>query len=112
MFFGNLGVFKYIFCVLFRKISRQLVKKQLYLDAEDQLIHKSHFYNLELIEIKIYSTSTCNLISFSNLGCYFKKISITYNLGKNCSEKKEKLFFSEKNSICSQFNIVGKILGL
>ena len=73
------------------------------------LIHANHFYNLELIEFKAYSTPTCISIPLSNLGWFFQKISITYNLGQNCWDKIENLFFSEKTSF-HQSNVVGKVL--
>ena len=71
------------------------------------LIDRNHFYNLELVEFKAYSTPTAILIPFSNLGWFFPKISINYNLGKNRWDKIKTLFFSERTSLpsnqyCSQ----------
>ena len=63
------------------------------------LVHANHFYNLELIEFKAYSTPTCISIPLSNLGWFFKKISITYNLGQNCWDEIENLFSSEKTTL-------------
>ena len=63
------------------------------------LIHANHFYNLELIEFKAYSTPTSISIPLSNLGWFFQKISITYNLGQNCWDKIENLFSSEKTPL-------------
>ena len=45
-------------------------------------IHSNHFYNL-----KSYSAPTCIWITLSNLGWFFQKISITYDLGQNCWDK-------------------------
>ena len=73
------------------------------------LIHANHFYNLELIEFKAYIAPTCISIPLSNLGWFFQKKSITYNLGQNCWDKIENLFFSEKTSF-HQSNVVGKVL--
>ena len=71
------------------------------------LIHANHFYNLEMIEFNAYITPTRFLIPLSNLVWFFHKISITYNLGQNCWDKIENLFFREKtplsqNQCCSQ----------
>ena len=60
------------------------------------LFHTNHFYNLELIEFKGYKTPTCISIPLSNLGYFFQKTSITYNLGKNYWDKIENLFSTEK----------------
>ena len=65
------------------------------------LIDANHFYNLELIQFKSYSTPTFISIPLSNLGWLFQKISITYNLGQNCCDKIENLFFSETASVHS-----------
>ena len=73
------------------------------------LIHANHFYNLELIEFKAYTAATCISIPLSNLGWFFQKISITYNLGQNCWDKIENLFFSEKTRP-SQINVVHNVL--
>ena len=64
------------------------------------LIQTNHFYNLELIELKAYSPATCISIPFSSLGPFFRKISITYNLGQNC--------FSLKKLLSPQINVVLK----
>ena len=61
------------------------------------LIDANHFYNLELIQFKSYSTPTFISIPLSNLGWFFQKISITYNLGQNCWEKIENVCSSKKN---------------
>ena len=71
------------------------------------LIHANQFYNLELIEFKAYTAPTCISIPLNNLGWFFEKISITYNLGQNCWDKIENLFFREKtrllpNQCCSR----------
>ena len=63
------------------------------------LIDANHFYNLELIQFKSYSTPTCISIPLSNLGWLFQKISITYNLGQNCWDKIENLCSSEKSPL-------------
>ena len=63
------------------------------------LIHANHFYNLELIEFKAYIAPTCISIPLSNLGWFFEKESITYNLGENCWDKIENLFFREKTPL-------------
>ena len=80
------------------------------------MIHINHFYNLELIEFKAYNAPACISIPFSNLGWFIQKI-ITYNLGQNCWDKIENLFFSEKtplpppNQCCSQsFSLLAKNL--
>ena len=57
------------------------------------LIHANHFFYFEVIEFEAYSTPTCISVPLSNLGWFFRKISITYNLGKNCWDKLENLFF-------------------
>ena len=73
--------------------------------------------NLELIEFKAYSTATWILIPFSNSGCCFQKIPITFNLGQNCWDEIENLFFSEKtlllpSQFCLQtFSLLTTILG-
>ena len=71
------------------------------------LIHKNHFYQVDLIEFKAYSAPTCISVSFSNLVRLFQTISITHNLVQHCSDKIENMFFSEKaplppNQCCSQ----------
>ena len=63
------------------------------------LIHANHFCNLELIEFKAYSTPTCISIPLSDLGWFFKKISVTYNLGQNSWDKISNLFSSEKSPL-------------
>ena len=63
------------------------------------LIHSNHLYNLDLIWFKAYSTPTCISIPLSNLGCFFQKISITYDLGQNCWDKRENAFFSAKTAL-------------
>ena len=63
------------------------------------LIHTNHFHNSELVEFKACIAEESISIPLSNLEWYFQKISITYNLGQNCSDKIENLFFSEKNSL-------------
>ena len=60
------------------------------------LIHANHFQNLELIDFETYSTPTCISIPLNNAECFFQNISITYNLGQNCRDKIENLFFSVK----------------
>ena len=75
------------------------------------LIHANNFYHLELIEFKAYRTPTCISIPLSNFGWFFKKISITYNLGQTCWDKIENLFSSEKIPLPPQINVVGKVLG-
>ena len=63
------------------------------------LIHANHFYNLELIEFKAYIAPTWISIPLSNLGWFFQKESITYNLGQNCWDKIEKPFSREKTPL-------------
>ena len=63
------------------------------------LIHANHFYNLEMIEFNAYIAPTRSLIPLSNLVWFFHKISITYNLGQNCWDKIENLFFREKTPL-------------
>ena len=81
------------------------------------LIHANYFYDLELIEFKAYGSPTCISIPLSNLGWFFQKILITYNLGQNWRGKIENLFFSEKNLLhpnqrCSQsFRLLTAKLG-
>ena len=81
------------------------------------LIHANHFYNLEMIEFNAYIAPTRFLIPLSNLVWFFHKISITYNLGQNCWDKIENLFFREKtplppNQYCSQsFRLLATKLG-
>ena len=76
------------------------------------LIHANHFYNLELIEFKAYIAPTCISIPLSNLGWFFKKKSITYDLEQNCWDRIENLFFREKTSLPpSQINVARKVLG-
>ena len=60
------------------------------------LIHTNHFYNFNLIGFKACSAPTCISIPFSNLRRFFQKISLSYNLGQNCRDKIENIFFSEK----------------
>ena len=63
------------------------------------LIHANHFYNLEMIEFNAYIAPKRFLIPLSNLVWFFHKISITYNLGQNCWDKIENLFFREKTPL-------------
>ena len=49
------------------------------------LIHTNQFYNLELTEFK-----------FCDLGLFFQKASITYNLGQNCRDNRKSIF-QQKN---------------
>ena len=69
------------------------------------LINENRFYNLELIEFKAYSGPTCISIPLSNLGWFFQKISLTYNLGDNIKN----LLFSEK-PLSPLINVVCKVL--
>ena len=76
------------------------------------LIHKNHFYNLELIEFWACSSPTCILISISNFGCYFQKAAITYNLGQNRWDKIKNLFLTKKKKkISSLINVACKAWG-
>ena len=81
------------------------------------LIHANYFYDLEFIEFKAYGSPTCISIPLSNMGWFFQKISITYNLGQNWRGKIENLFSSEKNLLhpnqrCSQsFRLLTTKLG-
>ena len=81
------------------------------------LIHANQFYNLELIEFEAYIAPTCILIPLGNFGWLFLKKSIIYNLGQNCWDKIENLFFREKtplppNQCCSQsFRLLATKLG-
>ena len=63
------------------------------------MICSNHSYILEPLEFKVHSTPTCISISFSNIGCYFQKMSITYNLGQNSKSKMENLFFCVKTPV-------------
>ena len=60
------------------------------------LNNTNQFHNLELIEFKAWSAPKCISIPLSNLGMFFQKMSITYNLGQNCCDKIKNLFFSGK----------------
>ena len=97
--FRRMGEFKKVktfFCILFGKIEDNLQKHHILIFIIWILIHANPFYNLKLIELSEYSTPTCISMPFSNLGCYFKKISITYDLGRNSWDKIENLYFSKK----------------
>ena len=75
------------------------------------LTDTNHFYQSELVEFKASSELACISMLFSNLGRYFQKISITYNLGQNCWDKIEGLFFSEKKPSPLKSMLFAKILG-
>ena len=81
------------------------------------LIHANQFYNLELIEFEAYIAPTCILIPLGNFGWFSLKKSIIYNLGQNCWDKIENLFFREKtplppNQCCLQsFRLLATKLG-
>ena len=53
------------------------------------------------------SAPTCISIPLNNLEWFFKNISITWNLGQNCWDKTENLFYSEK-PLSPEINVVWK----
>ena len=98
----------WFFCVFLVK-SKVAFKNTIFWCWIWALIYTNHFYNLDLVEFKLYSAPTYISILFSNLGLISQKVSTAYNLGQNCWDKIKKLFFCKKSPLSPKSMLFAKL---
>ena len=81
------------FCILFDEFQGSL-KRYHKLLLNVNINPNNHFHNSELIELKVHRAPLCISITLSNLGWYFQKMTIAYNLEDVISGIK---FYNQQN---------------